>query len=167
MGLIGATKPKEYCLDLLRFHEWRCEKVREAIRGLERPKWSEHLEGSFGSLNALANHLAWAEMVWLNRVNGLEAPPRLDLEGEAVFEAWKQVTEDWLRALEAKRNEDFQQTFDFVNSQGGSYRNNLFEIVVHLVDHGSYHVGQAMNAVRAFGHAPGSTNYIHYLRAKA
>ena len=111
--------------------------------------------------------MAWAEQVWLNRINGKENPPRLALEGEAIFEAWEKVTGEWIAALESRRNEDFHQIFEFTNTKGVTHKNNLFEIVVHLIDHASYHAGQVMNAIRAFGHAPGSTNYIHYLRAKA
>lgn len=167
MGLIGATKPKEYCLDLLRFHAWRAGKIKGAMHQIDQSLWSKPLDGSFGSLEMLINHMAWAEMLWLNKVQGKEDPPVPTLKGEAIFEAWEEVTGEWIRTLEAKRNEDFHQIFHFQDTNGDSYKNSLFEIVVHFIDHGSYHTGQAMNTVVTFGHHPGSTDYIDFLRAKA
>ncbi len=165
MGLMGNESPAGYLRELWAFHEWRCGMVQSVMETLERPKWDEQLTGSFGSLIQLLNHLAWAEQVWFERIRNHPMPPRLNLEGPAIFETWQQANAQWRSRL-ADPELAPDQRFDFANSKGATYQMSLTEIVVHLVDHATYHVGQVMNGVRGLGGKPVSTNFIHYLRTQ-
>ena len=62
--------------------------------------------------------------------------------------------------------EALTQTHEFANSKGNVYRMRTMEIIVHVIDHATYHIGQLMSSVRSLGGNPAPTNYIHYLRTK-
>ena len=166
MGLIGAKSPQEYARELFRFHQWRVGETKKVLSNVQDEDLRKQLPGSFSSLLALLNHMCWAEMVWHNRINGLPMPARIDLDRESLWREWELATQKWVDSLENSTEEDWEKTFTFTNSKGGRYENNLLEIVVHLMDHSTYHFGQVMDKVRGLGHQPTSTNYIHYLRAQ-
>ncbi|MEM7037264.1 MAG: DinB family protein [Bacteroidota bacterium] len=165
MGLNLATSAKNYCQELLHFHCWRQETICKLLTELDSQVFSRELSGSFGSLYIICKHLVWAEKVWLGRVNHDEMATMREMDVLGMIEEWKSVTAKWTAELEKREEEGFQSPIEYFNSTGTRYENTLFEIVVHMIDHSTYHIGQMMNAVRGFGIDPVSTNYIHYLRA--
>jgi uncharacterized damage-inducible protein DinB len=167
MGLALATDSKSYCEELFRFHRWRQEKISNLLSDVDANYFSQQLDGSFGSLFIILNHLVWAEKVWLGRVNNNEVATMRDTAVSELLTAWKEVTDKWSHLVEATSLEKFDDKVVYFNSKGDRFENDLAEIIVHLIDHSTYHIGQMMNAVRGFGIEPVSTNYIHYLRAKS
>lgn len=167
MGLSISSDPKAYCEALLDFHCWRQEKIGALLREVDAQFFSQQLNGSFGSLYIILKHLVWAEKVWLGRVNPNEVAAMRELDVPGLIDEWKALTEKWTQQLKDSQVEDFDSKISYFNTTGEHFENSLFEIVVHLIDHSTYHIGQMMNAVRSFGIDPVSTNYIHYLRSTA
>jgi uncharacterized damage-inducible protein DinB len=167
MGINQQAQPAQWCLELIHFHTWRREKISELLQEVDEKLFSEELNGSFGSLNVILNHLVWAEKVWLGRVDRDEVATSKLSDVAGLLDAWKLVCDKWVARLENSSPEEFEREIEYFNSTGERFVNKVWEIVVHLVDHSTYHIGQLMNAVRGFGIEPVSTNYIHYLRAKA
>ncbi|MEM1000112.1 MAG: DinB family protein [Bacteroidota bacterium] len=166
MGLALANDSKSYCQELFRFHRWRQYKISELLTQVGAKYFSRQLNGSFSSLFIILNHLVWAEKVWLGRVNNNEVATMRDSSVAELLAAWREITDKWAHHVETTPQEAFEETVVYFNSKGHRFENDLSEIVVHLIDHSTYHIGQMMNAVRGFGIEPVSTNYIHYLRAK-
>jgi uncharacterized damage-inducible protein DinB len=167
MGLGAGASATAYCRELMDFHEWRREKISDLLREVDERFFSQQLAGSFGSLYIILNHLVWAEKVWLGRVDrdALATNKTQDVAG--LLEDWKSVSGKWHALIAAAGPEELSRPVEYFVSTGDRYSNTVAEIVVHLVDHSTYHIGQLMNAVRGFGIEPVSTNFIHYLRAKA
>ncbi len=167
MGISEVSGPEAWCRELMEFHSWRRERISDLLLEVDEQLFSEHLHGSFGSLNIILNHLVWAEKVWLGRVNRDAVATMKSSDVHGLLEAWKDVNEKWSSLLQVSSSEDIFREIEYFNSTGDRFSNVVWEIVVHMVDHSTYHAGQMMNAVRGFGIEPVSTNYIHYLRAKA
>jgi uncharacterized damage-inducible protein DinB len=165
MGLGNQDSAAAYCLELLSFHEWRRKKISALLEDVDQDLFEKHLPGSFGSLYIILNHLVWAEKVWLGRVNRDEVATMKSGDTQALLKAWESVSGKWLKLAESANAEMLKQPITYFNSTGEQFENSILEIVMHLVDHSTYHIGQMMNAVRGFGIEPVSTNYIHYLRA--
>ena len=166
MGLSGSESALGYVREIFVFHQWRCGAVESALRTVEMPKWDEQVPGSFGSLIDLLNHLAWAEQVWLARIEEKPMPARLAERSDQIFSIWNTVTQRWADLLDGADDAFLARQFHFSNSKGNDYQMSTYEIVVHLMDHATYHIGQLMDKLRALGGTPVSTNYIHYLRAQ-
>lgn len=157
---------KVHCEELFNFHLWRQQRIIELLKTLDTEYFSKQLSGSFGSLFIVLKHLVWAEKVWLGRVNNNEVATMRDQNVEGMLADWQGVTQKWISLIEKTDDTDFESSVRYFTSKGEEYHNSLFEIVIHLIDHSTYHIGQMMNAIRAFGMEPVSTNYIHYLRSK-
>ncbi len=167
MGLAANAGQEAWCRELLLFHAWRRKKISDLLMEVDEKLFGEELHGSFGSLNIILNHLVWAEKVWLGRVDRDAVATMKSSDVHGLLEAWKNVNDKWLSLIETAKPEEMHRQVEYFISTGEGFSNAVWEIVVHMVDHSTYHIGQMMNAVRGFGIEPVSTNYIHYLRAKA
>lgn len=165
MGLAHGSTAKAHCLELLSFHSWRRRIISELLQEVDEKYFAQELPGSFGSLYIILNHLVWAEKIWLGRVNRDEVATMKSSNTQDLLAAWESVTRKWTNLVEQLDEKQFNAPVSYFNSTGDQYENSTLEIVIHLVDHSTYHIGQMMNAVRGFGIEPVSTNYIHYLRA--
>lgn len=167
MGLGADAGPAAWCKELLDFHQWRREKISDLLLEVDEKLFSETIPGSFGSLYIILNHLVWAEKVWLGRVDRDAVATMKSSDVHGLLDAWKDVSEKWHQRVQAAPAEEMMREIEYFISTGDRFSNSVTEIVIHMVDHSTYHIGQLMNAVRGFGIEPVSTNYIHYLRAKA
>jgi uncharacterized damage-inducible protein DinB len=166
MGLVATSAPDVWAKELIAFQTWRREKVSELLQEVDEQIFSEQLNGSFSSLYIILNHLVWAEKVWLGRVDRDTVATMKPTNVAGLLEMWKEVNEKWSTVVQSATTDDILREIEYFTSTGDRFANSVLEIVIHMVDHSTYHVGQMMNAIRSFGIEPVSTNYIHYLRAK-
>jgi uncharacterized damage-inducible protein DinB len=110
--------------------------------------------------------LVWAEKVWLGRVDRNTVATMKASSVAGLLDDWREVNGNWSAIIHATTREEVFREIEYFTSTGDRFSNSVLEIVIHMVDHSTYHVGQMMNAIRGFGIEPVSTNYIHYLRAK-
>ena len=137
----------------------KSEVVREA--------WSRDLGGSFPTLGATLAHLVSAEWIWVQRWMGtnptqrpawVDTPPsasRLRTELAAV-EADRRVFLDGLS------DEALQRPFAYTLLSGAEAAQPLRDVLLHVVNHSTYHRGQAAAMLRRLGQAPPATDYLVY-----
>ena len=63
-----------------------------------------------------------------------------------------------------KNNDDFNRLLKYNNYVGDYFESNVEQIMIHLVNHGSYHRGQVAMLLRQKGFEPVNTDYITYDR---
>lgn len=111
-------------------------------------------------------HTFAADRVWLQRVLGepftgfiSEEDRRLDTlqrEWPALLERWQK----WAGGLT-----DTSALIHYNDLKGNPYATKAWEIVLHVVNHGTHHRGQAAGFLRALGHTPPSLDLIRYYRS--
>jgi uncharacterized damage-inducible protein DinB len=111
-------------------------------------------------------HLIAAEWLWLGRLKKDDAPvtvwPELTLDQcEEQLDRLSQVWRDYLDGLSAGK---LSQTISYTNQKGESWSSRVEEILLHVIMHSAYHRGQIASDVRASGHAPAYTDFIHGAR---
>ncbi|MFN8397033.1 MAG: DinB family protein [Bacteroidia bacterium] len=166
MGLAATSRPEDWARELIAFQAWRREKVSELLRAVDETVFSQQINGSFGSLYIILDHMIWAEKVWLGRVDRNAVATAKGTNVLGLLDNWREVNEKWTAVVQAADTDAILREIEYFTSTGDGFKNTVLEIVIHMVDHSTYHVGQMMNAIRGFGIEPVSTNYIHYLRAK-
>jgi uncharacterized damage-inducible protein DinB len=166
MGLTVNATLEGWARELIEYQTWRRKKVSNLLLEVDEKIFTQQLTGSFGSLYIILNHLVWAEKVWLGRVNRDTVATMKPTDVGGLLEMWKEVNDNWKEVIRAATKEDILREIEYFTYAGGRFSNTVLEIVIHMVDHSTYHVGQMINAMRSFGIEPVSTNYIHYLRDK-
>jgi uncharacterized damage-inducible protein DinB len=117
------------------------------------------------SLRLLA-HIAGAQRLWLGRLRREEKPPPVwpDLDLAGCREAQDDLARLWKDYLGALTPAGLDETVAYVNSKGEPWTSSVEDILTHTVLHSSYHRGQIAADMRASGHAPAYTDYIHAVR---
>ncbi|MCS6973279.1 MAG: hypothetical protein N2044_05810 [Cyclobacteriaceae bacterium] len=149
---------KEYLLKLYDYNTWANTRVLSAL--IEQ-------QCSDAKTLTLFSHIMAAQLLWLHRVQGWP-PPEVEL--------WKQYSVDELSIMHAKGSEgwkqylnhagenDFFRHLNYTNYTGQPFENRIFEILIHTVNHATYHRGQIALRMREQGYEPINTDFITYER---
>ena len=160
--------------DTLRTHldytTWATGRLMEAAARLS----PEELVRDFGTadksvVDTLA-HIFAADRIWMGRIHG--RPPAkfitpedrdlalLQREWPALLEVWKQ----WGAGL---TDDNVTAKASYPDMQGKPWTTPLWQIVLHVVNHGTHHRGQASGFLRTMGRVPPPLDLIAYYRQLA
>ena len=147
---------KPYFLKLHQYNAWSNERV---LRCLQRNQVTDE------KILSLMGHIVAAQYLWLHRIKGL-APPDVKLWGSYTISQLDklsaEVGKQWLEYVE--QTEDFKRELNYTNYVGNPYTNNVEMIMIHLVNHSSYHRAQIALLLRQKGFEPINTDFITYDR---
>ena len=147
---------KEYFLKLYQYNTWSNDRV---LGCLQRQQVTDE------KILSIMGHVVAAQFLWLHRIKALP-PPDVKLWGQyslaqlgtLSIEAGKQ----WLEFVE--KTDNFNRELTYTNYVGEPYVNNVEMIMIHLVNHSSYHRGQIAMLLRQKGFEPINTDFITYDR---
>lgn len=111
-------------------------------------------------------HIVAAEVLWHARLNHASAPlavwPDLDLDQCATWLADLQRL--WSRYLDALAPDALGTKIEYTNTKGEAFASTVGDVLTHVIVHSAHHRGQIAAAVRAAGHQPAYTDFIHATR---
>jgi uncharacterized damage-inducible protein DinB len=147
---------KKYFLKLYQYNVWANQRVLGCLEG-------QHIEDE--KILTLLGHVVAAQLLWLHRVKGLP-PPNVKLWGVYTFDQLVAMADSagkqWLDFVES--TDDFDRELTYRNYTGDPYTNNVETIMIHLVNHSSYHRAQIAMLLRQNGFEPINTDFITYDR---
>ena len=152
----------------LDYTAWASARLLDAVAPLP----AAELERDFGTadktvIGTLA-HTYGGDRVWLARVRG-DAPQ--GLPGAEIHDlprlrdAWLRIGADWKDWAAPLKDEDFLQPISYRDLKGNPWTTPLWQVVLHVVNHGTHHRGQAAGFLRALGHTPPPLDLIAYYRS--
>jgi len=147
---------KKYFLKLYHYNAWSNKRVLNCIK---RQNVVDE------KILTIMGHIVAAQFLWLHRIKGLP-PADVKLWGSYTLDQLLVMAEDagkqWIDFVESTDNFDRELTYrNYVNEP---YTNNVEMIMVHLVNHASYHRGQLAMLLRQKGFEPINTDFITYDR---
>ncbi|HVR10303.1 MAG TPA: DinB family protein [Thermoanaerobaculia bacterium] len=159
--LVGAVR------QLLLYNLWADRICLKALEQVAAEDLTRDTGTSFGSLLGTLAHILASQRLWLARFEGKAIDRVPDV---SAFPDWETLTAAWgetsaelgffLASLSA-----VQLTADmtWTSTQGVTYTRPLWQPVLHLVNHGTYHRGQVVSQLRQLGYEPPSTDMIYFL----
>ena len=155
--------------DLFAYTEWANAATLAAAAALAPDAWARDLGGSFPSLQAVLGHVAGGEWVWLRRWTGdppTAFPPwTVDptaAELRNVLDGVEAERRDWLAGLS---DDEIAAPRPYTLFSGLASAEALGVQMHHVVNHSTYHRGQAAAMLRRLGVAPPPTDLIAWARA--
>jgi uncharacterized damage-inducible protein DinB len=147
---------KKYFSKLYHYNAWSNKRV---LNCLKRQDIRDE------KILTLMGHIVAALFLWLHRIKGLPAPD-VKLWGTYTLDQLLVMSEDatkqWIDFVESTDNFDRELTYrNYVNEP---YTNNVENIMIHLVNHSSYHRAQIAMLLRQKGFEPINTDFITYDR---
>lgn len=158
---------------LYAYHVWRVGQLCAVLAPLDVEALAAPVPGSFPTLGRLVGHLIGAEQVWQQRISrgrqGLEPiaialPDQPTQNAAALVAAWQQTAAAWAPLLAGLSAADLAGQLAYLNLKGERYETRLDDMLLHLVNHATYHSGQVTLLYRLLGLEAVNTDYITYVR---
>lgn len=147
---------KRYFQKLYHYNVWATDRI---LKCLKRQGVTDE------KILTLMGHILAAQFLWLHRIKGLP-PPNVKLWGSYTLAQLLVMAEDagkqWIEYVET--TEDFDRELTYTNYINEPYTNNVEMIMIHLVNHSSYHRAQIAMLLRQKGMEPVNTDFITYDR---
>jgi uncharacterized damage-inducible protein DinB len=150
--------------ELFNYNYWARDRQLQACAGLTEEEFLRPLGNSFPSLRDTLTHLLAVEWLWLERWRGRS--PRALLAPEefptltALSQRWQTVERE-MRGYVATVSEDaLERTVPYINFKGETWTYNLWRMMMHLLNHQSYHRGQVTTLLRQLGIQPPQVDFL-------
>ena len=156
----------------LDYHYWARDIILDAVAPLSAEQFTRPVESSFKSVRDTVAHMYGAEWLWYNRWTGnLDATmPKYDSwpDLSAIKKAWLEH-EVRLRTFVNDGGEaGVTRVHNYKSLAGQPTSSKFWEMLVHVVNHGSYHRGQVTTLLRQLGaQPPKQTDMIAFFRMRA
>jgi uncharacterized damage-inducible protein DinB len=150
------------------YHRWATQRVLKTCEPLGREEMTRHLYTSYGSLFGTLVHMYRVDGVWLRRLRGHATAPAPDAPPDfrELRAAWAPVL-DGLYSFAADLTDDrIDADLPFRSTVVGDAVLRVWQVLLHVVNHGSYHRGQIITMLRQLGHEAVSTDMSFYYMEK-
>lgn len=148
---------------LYRYNAWANRRLFDAASGLTSDQLTQDLGGSFPTVRAVIAHMVLTEWVWLQRWIGVNPPGPPAWAAADLPDLVANLSE-----LEKQRSEflaglsetALSSRIDFTYLSGAPGSHELQDLLIHVVNHGTFHRGQLTSMIRQLGVAPPSTDFV-------
>lgn len=162
--------PLDTFQQLFDYNYWARDRQLQACRALTEEQFLRPLGNSFPSVRDTLAHMVGSEWVWLERWQG-RSPKSSDADLlefsaenfpslEAIRERWVVVERDVRDYLVGLSEESLSHLLSYVNVAGETWTYPLWETLLHVVNHGTYHRGQVTTLLRQLGAQPASIDFL-------
>jgi uncharacterized damage-inducible protein DinB len=143
---------------LLDYHYWARDRILAALEPLNAEQFDRDLGSSFNSIHQTLVHLYSAEWAWYMRWQGESPTAPLPIDRfpdvASVRQAWIEQEAKTRAFVDALGEEGLTRVVEYKNITGVPGAAPYWQMVQHIVNHGSYHRGQLTTMVRQVGAAP-------------
>ena len=152
----------------LRYSAWASRRTLESVAPVPPEDLSRDLGSSYGGLHGTLAHIFQADAIWFDRLMG---KPTTDLSAydppshlAALSERWLAVLDGYVCWGEKLDAAGWDRIAHYRNTKGEPFAQPVWQIVLHIVNHATYHRGQITTMLRQLGRTPIGTDLIAYYR---
>jgi uncharacterized damage-inducible protein DinB len=143
---------KKLILPYASYNLWANGVLIDTIKGLTEEQYRQEVPSSFPGLFATLQHMWDAESIWWQRIKLMEQVrrPSEDFSGtftdmtDSLMQQSKQWHEWVLNAQEHMLNHEFI----YYNSRKEKFKQPVYQVLLHLFNHSTYHRGQLVTMLR-------------------
>jgi uncharacterized damage-inducible protein DinB len=154
---------------LFEYNDWANSRILDAAKQLSQEEFIERRSLVWGSLRGTLVHGLGAEIVWRQRcqfgATPTSLPPETDFPTFADLRArWREEAQAMHAYVAGLSEEQVNSTIRYRNTKGVELESILWQILVHVVNHGTQHRAETAHVLTELGHSPGDIDLILYLR---
>ncbi len=159
-GIVSVSLVNE----LFNYNYWARDRQLQTCAGLTEEQFLRPLGNSFPSLRDTMTHLLAVEWLWLERWRGRS--PRTLLAPEefptlaVLSQRWLTVEREMREYLAGLSEDALERTVPYINAKGETWTYELWRMMVHLLNHQSYHRGQVTTLMRQLGVQPPQVDFL-------
>lgn len=162
---------KEILLQLAHHHQWANKVLFKKLSTLSPELLNQEVYSSFSSINLTIFHLLTAESIWRQRIQLEEKIISPDLSISLQFEVMtKEILKNcanWIELIEDSGENRLRHVFQYYNSKKILNKQPLYEVLLHLFNHQTYHHGQIITMLHELKvEKLPATDFIQFIRNK-
>ena len=164
---------------LFRYNEWANEQMFAAVAAVAPDDFARSASPSQGSLRDTLTHIVWSEWIWLQRWTGVtdlvfqpadfgQVPRHLVFvatdfpDAASLRERSRAIGADLLAFVRRLSPDDLPRIHSHRTPSGHLWDRSLWRLLLHAVNHSTYHRGQVAMMLRQIGCAPAATDFVTY-----
>jgi len=162
---------KEILQDLALHHEWASKVLFKRLSSVDSDILNKELNSSFRGINKTIFHLLTAESTWWQRIQLQEhivlpdnnLSQNFDLMAVEVL----RFSAQWIELVNNASESRLLHVFEYRNSKREAFKHPLYQVLLHLFNHQTYHHGQIITMLRQenIDKLP-ATDFIEFVRRK-
>src|SRR5205823_5097672 len=150
--------PPDEIRQLYDYNSWANRRSLRAAEKLSTEQFLRPMGSSFSSVRDTLAHIYGAEWIWLERFQGRSptALPNVNQFSDlpTLRETWRELESRLLAFAHAITQAELDRQMEYKTLQLGLYKNPMWQSMLHLVNHGTYHRGQVTTLLRQLGAEP-------------
>jgi uncharacterized damage-inducible protein DinB len=152
--------------ELYVYNHWANQRVLASVASLSPEQFTRSMGNRFSSVRDTLAHILSAEWIWLERWLGRSPRQMLAASDfptvDTLRQRWATVEQDLSRFLQTLTPDRLQQSVAYINRAGEPFSYPLWQQMMHVVNHSSYHRGQITTLLRQLGAEPQNTDFLSY-----
>jgi len=162
---------KELLSQFAAYNIWANQKLMETILAIPEEKQLAQVPSSFNNLYKTVLHMWDAESIWWQRMKMQE---RFIVPGENfngtmndALNGLMQQSRQWEEWVRNASDLSLDHVFQYQNSKKEQFKQPIYQMLLHVFNHGTYHRGQLVNMLRQLGvEKIPATDFIVFSRSK-
>jgi uncharacterized damage-inducible protein DinB len=158
---------KQDILLLYQYNQWATARILDTAAKLTQEQYLAQASFPHGGLQGTLVHALSAEWIWRTRCEGSSPTSLLKKEEFPTFASlrarWSEEEKKLMEFVETVSEERLNSTFDYTNTLGKPFTRVMWQVMAHVVNHGTQHRSEAAAMLTDLGHSPGDLDLISYL----
>jgi uncharacterized damage-inducible protein DinB len=143
---------------LIDYNYWARDRLLDAVAMITPEQFVRPMGNSFSSVRDTVAHICDAERIWITRLRGerpqgFQKPDRLPDVGAARKE-WAELEAGMREQLTRLGPDAVERTIEYQDLRGNNQSDVPWQMLQHMVNHGTYHRGQITTMLRQMDAAP-------------
>jgi uncharacterized damage-inducible protein DinB len=134
------------------YNVWANAQFGSLLKGLEPSLLDKEVISSFPSLRKTVHHIWDAELIWTARLKNqsLAWPPSAQFKDPEIdaFVSTSKAFDEYVRLSD---DAFLIASCDYKNTKGHAFANTNADIIMHCMNHGTFHRGQLVTMLRTLG----------------
>ena len=161
---------KEILAQYATYNLWANQQLINVINNLPEDVADAEINISFSSIKKTLQHLNVVEFIWWQRQKLVESILPPEAKNQTVAEIGKELLShslQWKEWVEKSTVAAFEHEFVYRNSKREQFKQPIYQMLIHLFNHQTYHRGQLVTMLRQVGvEKIPATDFIEWSRRK-
>jgi len=153
---------------LYKYNSWANARILNAAIKVSQTQFTATASHPHNDLRHTLIHTLLAEWIWRNRWMGQSPTTPILIEDFPTFESlrvrWDEEEKALKKFVDSLTDEKLNSTFQYKTTKGIEHENILWQVMAHVVNHGTQHRSEAAAILTELGFSPGDIDLIVFLR---
>ena len=153
------------------YNLWANKRIIETAQQLSNEQINKEIVSSFPSVYKTLLHLMEVENIWWERLKlnaHADIPDKIFTGNfENITQKLLQLSQQWIHWVQQATDQTIANVFAYQNSMKQDFNQPIYEMLLHLFNHQTFHRGQLVTMFRQLGlEKISATDFIVFTRGK-